>query len=168
MYNINKINTKKKVCSKIQNRIMNLWRNNIIVTISEQRLKCVERKISLVGIMSVREKRHWSFRMVNVTGLEEEKDGGILKCLRSEMMWRARRAFFLSLVDKLNIDGRLVSAAVHNFFVNGNTFNECSSTASIHFSIEEFLSVCTTIPSYLRYIQKRMLLIVLMTAIRSM
>ena len=78
VYNINKINTKKKVCSKIQNnRIMNLWRNNIIITISEQRLKCVERKISLVGIMSVREKRHWSFRMVNVMGLEEEKDGGI-------------------------------------------------------------------------------------------
>lgn len=51
-------------------------------------------------LMSVREKRRWSFRMVNVTGLEEEKDGGILKCLRSEMMWRARRAFFLSLVDK--------------------------------------------------------------------
>jgi len=34
-------------------------------------------------IMSVREKRRWSFRMVNVTGLEEEKGGSILKCLRS-------------------------------------------------------------------------------------
>lgn len=131
--------------------IMNLWRNNI-VTISAQWLKCMERKISLVGIMSVHEKRRWSFRMVNVTGLEEEKDGGILKCLRSEMMWRARRAFFLSLVDKLNIDGRLVSAAVHNFFVNGGAFNERSPTVETPFIFlwKGFLFVCTEIPSYLR------------------
>lgn len=35
----------------------------------------------------VASKRRWSFGMVNVTGLlEEEKGGGILKCLRSETM----------------------------------------------------------------------------------
>lgn len=149
---------------------MTLWKNNI-VAISVQWLKCMGRKISLVGIMSVREKRRWSFRMVNVTGLEKEKDGGILKCLRSEMMWRARRAFFLSLVDKLNIDGRLVSAAVHNFFVNGGAFNERSPTVEAPFIFLWKSSIRLYQDTFLstnKYVQRRALLIVLMTAIGSM
>jgi len=87
--------------------------------------------------------------------------------MSSETMWRARRAFFLSPVDKLNIDGRLVSAAVQQFLgVNGgfvrSTERSYTTEAPFIFLWKDLSRLYREISSYLftnRYVTRYTLLI---------